>query len=125
MGYVGLSNQENLYNSFKEVRNEVNPQELLKKLQDYDIIIHAMWELCKSKGATEGDFEDAINRVIETRKKPLYENKFIVKCPKCSRPLQRMNSFQMKCMYCSIAVTVSPYAQYEHYDNGQDDKEDI
>lgn len=103
-----------------EIKNEYKALQEVEDLKDMvekqTYLIHAFWRLLKQKGATNEDFNKALNEAVLLEKRTDYKN--LTVCPQCGKGLQSMENkpFTSKCYYCGMEILVNPYEKYDNLD---------
>lgn len=103
-----------------EIKNEYKALQEVEDLKDMvekqTYLIHAFWRLLKQKGATNEDFNKALNEAVLLEKRTDYKN--LTVCPQCGKGLQAMENkpFTSKCYYCGTEILVNPYEKFDSLD---------
>lgn len=106
----GKGEIKNEYQALKEV------DELKRLVEKQSYILHAFWIMLKDKGATNEEFDKALNEAILLGMRTDY--KYSSTCPNCGKGLQSMEKkpFASKCLYCGIEILDNPYKKYDGMD---------
>ncbi len=106
----GQNDIKNEYQSLKEV------EELKRMVEKQSYLIHAFWIMLKEKGATNEEFDKALNEAVLLSKRTDYKHSST--CPNCGKGLQRMENkpFAFKCYYCGVELLNNPYKRYDDLD---------
>lgn len=97
---------QNTFQTTAEVNN------LLKEMEQLKTLNHAMWEVMKIHGMTDGELNAALAGVIELRKHKDYEMNKNTVCPNCNNALQYSDSYDIKCIYCGTTMVMNPFQKY-------------
>ncbi len=109
------------YQALKEV------EELKRMVEKQSCLLHAFWLMLKDKGATNEEFDKALNEASLLSGRIDYKNAST--CPNCGKGLQKMENklFTSKCYYCGLEVLNNPYKKYDGldpYNKGYVEKEE-
>ena len=106
----GKNDIKSEYQSLKEV------EELKRLVEKQSFIIHAFCIMLKDKGATNEEFDKALNEAVLLGRRTDYKN--IKICPSCGKGLQSMENkpFTAKCLYCGVEILNNPYKKYDGLD---------
>ena len=84
--------------------------ELTNKINKFDIILQAYYELMQDKGITEEVLNAKIDEIIGRQVKGQYGGRR-KNCPKCGRTIQESYSVPMRgtCAMCGITIMFYPF----------------